>query len=105
MNLTGVLALLELKGVISRDEAEKMNEFFSNRPQSTMVNDAVEQVKELLGEVKGTSDMVVEQVKPVIESAKEDIAKVGEKTKQEVEDIAKAIESQAKKSTDTSKKK
>lgn len=50
MNFNTILALLEIKGVISREEGEKINEHVNNRPQSTHLADAVTQVRELLGE-------------------------------------------------------
>lgn len=48
MNVNAILALLELKGIISRDEGEKIAEHINNFPQSTFLADAVEQVKNLI---------------------------------------------------------
>jgi hypothetical protein len=47
MNHNAIIATLELKGIITRAEGEKLVEHLNNVPQSTSLNDAVEQVKAL----------------------------------------------------------
>lgn len=73
MNQTALIALLELKGIITRAEGEKLVEFLNNRPQSTLLADAVTQVEELVS--KGASFLG-------------DVAKTAEKAAQRVADKA-----------------
>lgn len=49
MNQNAIIATLEIKGIITRAEGEKLVEHLNNSPQSTSLNDAVEQVKKLFG--------------------------------------------------------
>lgn len=55
MNITALIAVLEIKGILTRAEGEKLIEFVNNRPQSTLLADAVEQVKGLFPDTSKTS--------------------------------------------------
>jgi membrane protein involved in colicin uptake len=123
MNFTAIIAILELKGVITREEGEKVIEFLNNKPQSTLLNDAVEQVKELVDQdlpavlasaktieskAKAAATKAVEDLKPVADEAKQvaDEAKqVAEEAKDKVEEVAKEVEPQTKPETDDTAKK
>lgn len=125
MNLNAIIAILELKGIITREEGEKLVEHLANKPQSTMLADAVEQIKELVDTVETAGNKILEQVKPAIASAKEEIEHVAEDAKNEVtktaleaatevkaevkKDLANAVETKPaasdKKVTDAPKKK
>lgn len=48
MNFNALIAVLEIKGIITREEGEKLVEHFNNKPQSTLLADAVEQIKEII---------------------------------------------------------
>lgn len=84
MNLNAIIAILELKGIINREEGEKLVEHLANKPQSTVLADAVEQIKELVDTVETAGNKILEQVKPAIASAKEEIKHVAEDAKNEV---------------------
>jgi hypothetical protein len=48
MNLNIIVALLETKGIITHDEAEKLVAYLANSPQPTDYRDAISEVKLLL---------------------------------------------------------
>jgi len=52
MNFNAIIATLELKGILTREEGEKLVEFINNKPQSTSLADQVDQIKELFDAVK-----------------------------------------------------
>jgi polyhydroxyalkanoate synthesis regulator phasin len=52
MNFNALIAVLVLKGVLTKDEGEKLVEHLNNKPQSTSLADMVEQVKEFVVEAK-----------------------------------------------------
>lgn len=120
MNLTSIIALLELKGVISRAEGEKLVEHINNKPQSVSLSDAVDQVKELLKDGEGIVTSLIDAAKPAIEKVasevKADVTKIAEEAKADVQaianevtdDVTKVLEESTaivKKATDTAKKK
>lgn len=48
MNFNALIAALVLKGVLTKEEGEKLVEHLANKPQSTQLADAIEQVKEFI---------------------------------------------------------
>jgi hypothetical protein len=48
MNFNAIIAVLEIKGIITRDEGEALVELLNNKPQSTALADAVEQINEVI---------------------------------------------------------
>lgn len=79
MNLNSIIALLEIKGIVSRDEGEKLVEYLNNKPQSTVLSDAVEQLKELVADTKPVLEQVKSETDAVIDAVAEDIKKVTDK--------------------------
>lgn len=92
MNFTAIIALLERKGIITRDEGEAIIEFLNNKPQSTLLADAVEQVSEF---VTGAPRIVAQATK----AAKTEATKIAEKavdTAREVaSDVAETVATEA----------
>lgn len=69
MNPNTILALLERKGVITRDEAQKVSDHIAQSPQSTYYPDAFDAVTELIGEpisdpILPHVDMTAKEEKP-----------------------------------------
>jgi hypothetical protein len=94
MNLNAIIAVLELKGILSRDEGEKLVEHLNNKPQSTMLADMVTQVKDFVTKVEPKH--LLEQLTPAVEKiAKAEASKVLEPIKADTEKIAKAVEADA----------
>lgn len=102
MNFNALIAVLEIKGIISREEGEKLVEHFNNKPQSTQLADAVEQITEILQPATHILDSVSKQVKTI---AKDEAKKVATKVAHEVAEIDTAVSTQVKKVTDHAKKK
>lgn len=48
MNFNAILAVLVLKNIISKDEGERIVEHLNQRPQSTVLSDAIAQITELM---------------------------------------------------------
>lgn len=48
MNINPILAILVLKNIITHDEAEKVAEFVHDKPQSTILSDTINQIKEFI---------------------------------------------------------
>lgn len=48
MNINPILALLVLKGIVTAEEAEAVADFVHDKPQSTILGDVINQIKELL---------------------------------------------------------
>lgn len=48
MNYNAIIATLVLKGIISFDEGQALAEFLHDKPQSTVLKDSIEQVKEII---------------------------------------------------------
>lgn len=48
MNINPVLAILVLKKIITNEEAERVAEFVHDKPQSTILREVINQVKDLL---------------------------------------------------------
>jgi len=48
VNINPILAILVLKNIVTLEEAEKVAEFVHDKPQSTILTDVINQVKELL---------------------------------------------------------
>ncbi len=93
MNQTALIALLEVKGLITRAEGEKLVEFLNNRPQSTLLADAVEQIEEF---VTKEIPALIATATPAIEAtAKNEAKKAADKViaaaKTEAEKVAEAI--------------
>lgn len=49
MNFNAIIAVLILKRVITEDEAERLVEYLNNKPQSTVLKDAIASVAEVIG--------------------------------------------------------
>jgi ElaB/YqjD/DUF883 family membrane-anchored ribosome-binding protein len=118
MNVNVIIAILETKGIITREEGEKVVEFINNKPQPTLLADAVDQVKELVSELAPILTDVERTAKAaakkVTTKAVADIETVKEEVKQEAktgaeliaEEVARAAEAAGgKQSTDTTDKK
>jgi polyhydroxyalkanoate synthesis regulator phasin len=52
MNFNAIIAALVLKGILSKDEGEKLVEHLNNKPQSTSLAETIKQVSEFVTEVK-----------------------------------------------------
>jgi hypothetical protein len=52
MNFNAIIAALVVKGILSKDEGEKLVEHLNNRPQSTSLAEMITQVKEFVVEAK-----------------------------------------------------
>lgn len=74
MNHNVILTVLELKGLITREEAELLADFIANSPQPTYYSDAFETIKNIIdpadplvrsGEVQG---LVGQEVQPILTS-------------------------------------
>lgn len=48
MNINSILAVLVLKNVITEEEAERIAEYIHDKPQSTVLADAISDIKPLL---------------------------------------------------------
>jgi hypothetical protein len=48
VNINPILAILVLKNIITTEEAEKVAEFVHDKPQSTILSDVINQIKELV---------------------------------------------------------
>lgn len=86
MNINALIAVLVLKGILSKDEGEKLVEHLNNKPQSTQLADAMEQV----------SEFISKQVPKLTAAAK----KVAAKTAEEVADEAQKVHDAAQKEAD-----
>lgn len=80
MNLNIIIALLERKGILTREEGEKLVEFINNKPQPTLLADAVSQIEEL-----------VSATAPKIEAVAKDAEKLAKDTAKEAEKLAKQV--------------
>jgi hypothetical protein len=97
MNITLIIAILEIKGIITRAEGEKILEHWNNRPQPTLLADAVEQVKEF---VTKELPALIKTVTPAVEAtakneAKKAADKVVEVAKTEAERVAEQVAADA----------
>jgi hypothetical protein len=102
MNINAILAVLEVKGIISRAEGEKIAEHIANKPQSTMLSDAVEQIKEIVDSNKAA---LLETVAPAIEQkAQEGLSVLEDFTDEMKTDIEKAAANVKKQADKTPKK-
>lgn len=104
MNFTAIIAVLERKGIISRDEGEKLMEFLNNKPQSTMLNDAVEQIKDFIEEgPKALEAKLKAEAKKVaskagdkaVAAAKQEVNKVADQAVETAKQEANTIAGQA----------
>lgn len=92
MNFNALVAVLVLKGVLGREEAEKLVEYLNNKPQSTLLADTIEQIQEFITIVTPKLD----------KSVKDEVKKVAAKT---AEKVAHDVDEAVNKSTDKPKKK
>lgn len=103
MNVNAIIAVLEIKGIITREEGEKLSEHIANKPQSTLLADAVEQIKELISdELPKLKAVTQAEVKKAVAQAK---PKVEAAAKTEANKVVSEVASEVKKVTDTPAKK
>lgn len=83
MNVNVIIAVLERKGIITREEGEKLVEFINNKPQPTLLADAVAQIEELVSAAAPKIEAAVKSAKKTaakaVEKAADEAAKVAEK--------------------------
>jgi hypothetical protein len=48
MNINAIVAILVAKGILAEDEAERIVQFVNDKPQSTVLRDAIDAIKPLL---------------------------------------------------------
>jgi fatty acid-binding protein DegV len=85
VNVNAIIALLELKGIITRDEGQKLVEYLNNRPQSTQLNDAVEQLKDFITPASPVFE------KRASQRAKDEAAKLAAKVASEIAVVDEAM--------------
>lgn len=101
MNITLLIAILEIKGIITREEGEKLLEYFNNKPQPTLLADAVEQIKKLEGITKEIPALIATATPAIVATAKNEAKKAADKVvevaKTEAEKVAEAVAADAEK--------
>lgn len=98
MNSNAVIAVLVLKGIITKDEGEKLVEYLNNRPQSTMLAEVLSQVGEFITEVKQDSSKVAKIARKALDTAEKAASDVEEKIKADaaaIDEEAKSLEGDA----------
>lgn len=90
---TAIIATLEKKGILTREEGEALVEFINNRPQSTLLADAVEQVGEF---IKAEVPKIAADAKAAVKDEAAKITKTAtSKAKKAAETTAKEVVSDA----------
>lgn len=104
MNSNAVIAVLVLKGIITKDEGEKLVEYLNNRPQSTMLSEVLSQVGEFITEVKQDSNKVAKIARKALDTAEKAASDVEEKIKADaaaIDNEEKALTGRANQTQDT----
>jgi vacuolar-type H+-ATPase subunit H len=112
MNFTAIIAVLERKGIITRSEGEALVEFLNNKPQSTMLADAVEQISEFIKEApkivaqatKAAKTEATKIANEAVDTAKE-VAETVAKEAAQIDEAVQGKTDTASKSADTTAKK
>lgn len=92
MNCNAIIAILVLKGIITKDEGEKVVEYLNNHPQSPMLAEVMAQVGEFITEVKQDTSKVAKIARKALNTAEKAASDVEEKIKAD----AAAIDSEEK---------
>lgn len=99
MNMNAILAILERKGIITREEGEKVAEYLNNHVQSTQLAVVAEDIKDLIdkelpkvlanavkSEAKTAAKDAVDSAEKEAKTAEVDAAKEADKVETEVKD-------------------
>lgn len=85
MNFNALIAVLVLKGILTKDEGEKLVEHINNKPQSTQLADTIEQIEEFI------TKRVPKLAAAVKAEAKKVAGEVADKVAHEVSEIDDAV--------------
>lgn len=95
MNITALIAILETKKILTREEGEKILEFWNNKPQPTLLADAVEQIKEIveaeIPALKNAATQVKRAVTKGVNEAKATANEIANEAVDTAETIAKEV--------------
>lgn len=96
MNQNALIAVLVVKGIISKEEGEKIVEYLNNKPQSTMLSEVLNDISEFVTEVKQEVGKLASKSKSAGKEAVDAAKNMAGETEKEIESDIAAIDEEEK---------